>query len=568
MKKRQNWNRRSRFTGVSNSLGLATRMNNTHLQQIREKAQSLRSELVEHLDAQLEDIFTNFIDEVDGNKSGRSTPILEEPERKRRKNGDLPDKTFIARRSVLTELLEVSHIKTIQHIFVAILIIFSLNTIVYDVVEVGRLKLNFSTITWAFGKFPVVMWVWCLMLMSTMLVIFPAFHTWSHNRHLVGRLPDIVWALLYVAYQVAFLVLPVQSILYHDLPPASTICVVTEQVRFMMKTHSFVRENIPRALLYKPHSDNDLNERLDEDSDVDDQTYSEGGSTTTNTSSDSSNVSPMDDATPCPGFSQFLYFLFAPTLVYRDHYPRTPSIRWNYVFSNFIQVIGCLFYTYYIFERFCMPVFQNFGKEVLSIRNLTLSVFGSMLPGTLVLIVAFFAILHSWLNAFAEMLRFADRMFYRDWWNSTSFSNYYRTWNVVVHDWLYSYVYKDSIKVLGPNRRTIGLLSTFLLSAMAHEYILIITFRFCYPVLFLMFAGIGVSFMFLTDKGSARGWNVFMWVSLFIGNGLLMCLYSQEFYARINCPQESSDLMDMFTPRSWTCSSIPVSDDVHSITQA
>lgn len=36
-----------------------------------------------------------------------------------------------------------------------------------------------------------------------------------------------------------------------------------------------------------------------------------------------------------------------------------------------------------------------------------------MLPGTLVLILGFFSILHSWLNAFAEMLRFADRMFYR-----------------------------------------------------------------------------------------------------------------------------------------------------------
>ena len=28
-------------------------------------------------------------------------------------------------------------------------------------------------------------------------------------------------------------------------------------------------------------------------------------------------------------------------------------------------------------------------------------------------ILAFFAILHSWLNAFAEMLRFGDRLFYR-----------------------------------------------------------------------------------------------------------------------------------------------------------
>lgn len=35
----------------------------------------------------------------------------------------------------------------------------------------------------------------------------------------------------------------------------------------------------------------------------------------------------------------------------------------------------------------------------------------------------------------------------QDWWNSTSFSNYYRTWNVVVHDWLYSYVYQDGLWV-------------------------------------------------------------------------------------------------------------------------
>lgn len=37
--------------------------------------------------------------------------------------------------------------------------------------------------------------------------------------------------------------------------------------------------------------------------------------------------------------------------------------------------------------------------------------------------------------------------FPQDWWNSTSYSNYYRTWNVVVHDWLYYYAYKDFLWV-------------------------------------------------------------------------------------------------------------------------
>lgn len=35
------------------------------------------------------------------------------------------------------------------------------------------------------------------------------------------------------------------------------------------------------------------------------------------------------------------------------------------------------------------------------------------LPGILILLLIFFAFLHCWLNAFAEMLRFGDRMFYR-----------------------------------------------------------------------------------------------------------------------------------------------------------
>ena len=46
-------------------------------------------------------------------------------------------------------------------------------------------------------------------------------------------------------------------------------------------------------------------------------------------------------------------------------------------------------------------------------RTLLLSAFSCMLPGTMVLVLGFFAILHSWLNAWAEMTRFADRMFYK-----------------------------------------------------------------------------------------------------------------------------------------------------------
>jgi len=41
----------------------------------------------------------------------------------------------------------------------------------------------------------------------------------------------------------------------------------------------------------------------------------------------------------------------------------------------------------------------------------------------------FYVYFHLYLNLFAELLRFGDRVFYRDWWNSSEVSAYWRLWN-------------------------------------------------------------------------------------------------------------------------------------------
>ena len=46
-----------------------------------------------------------------------------------------------------------------------------------------------------------------------------------------------------------------------------------------------------------------------------------------------------------------------------------------------------------------------------------------------------------------------------------------------------------------------------------------------------------VGFTFVPNKGAPRSGNVFMWVSLFTGTGLLMCLYCMEWFARQRCPR-------------------------------
>lgn len=46
-----------------------------------------------------------------------------------------------------------------------------------------------------------------------------------------------------------------------------------------------------------------------------------------------------------------------------------------------------------------------------------------------------------------------------------------------------------------------------------------------------------VAFNFIVNDSRKRPiWNVMMWTSLFAGNGVLLCFYSQEWYARQHCP--------------------------------
>ncbi|XP_078376995.1 sterol O-acyltransferase 1-like isoform X2 [Oculina patagonica] len=512
-------------------------MGRARAQEVRQRAEQLRTELVEQIDGQLNELLDDVLHDVDSIE-----PRTDHSYSKDKLNGN---KVFVARQSVLTELLEVNHIKTIYNIFVALLIVFIINTVVYDYIDSGRLWLDLSILTWAFGKPSTVVSIWLVMKAMAMSA-FPIFTAWHTNRHSWLPLPDVVWLLLYIIYMVIFAIFPVQEVCQHNLPPASSIIILAEQIRFMLKVHAFVRENAPKVLSYKKTQG------------IKDKTEPPAEAETDQPDEVVDDAANGDDKLekenqPLPEFGQYLYFLFCPTLIYRDQYPMTPHIRWNYVVSNAFQTLSCIFYTYYIFARFCVPVFRNIGKGHWSFKHFTLSVFSCMLPATMVLVLGFFAILHSWLNAFAEMTRFADRMFYKDWWNSASYADYYRTWNVVVHDWLYAYIYKDMVKFI--KNRQLATVTVFILSAIVHEYVLMFAFRFFFPILLVMFGAVGLSFVFLKPKkheNVSQAWNVFMWITLIIGNGLLMCLYSQEWFAIQNCPSNSTSLLDQLSPRSWS----------------
>ncbi|EZA54858.1 Sterol O-acyltransferase [Ooceraea biroi] len=433
------------------------------------------------------------------------------------KEGMLPDKEFLHRNSLLTDLFEITHIRTVYNLFIVILILLFLNTAASDIMESGKFLVGTETIQNAFGNFPACLYIWSFMQVST-FGIYMAFNIWAYQRHAFSPKSsaqknwDYGWLTALIFYQVLFIILPVKAMLQQNLGICSNIVVLMEQTRMLMKSHAFIRSTASRHLAYKPHSE-----------------------------------LPVPKS---PGFSQYLYFLFAPTLVYRDSYPRTEKIRWTIVIWNFFEFGLAIFYLALVVERMLLPVFRIFGTQPLEQKWYIKSTIEASVPGILFFMAGNYLLLHSWLNAWAELLRFADRMFYKDWWNCTSYRTYYRTWNVVVHDWLYTYIYKDIYEILSQRNKNLATFAVFFVSAVFHEYIIAFTFHFFYPVMFVLFGGFGFAFIFV---GKIVRSNTFMWLSFCLGNGIMMSLYSIECYARANCLPHPDYYVDLFLPRSWNC---------------
>ncbi|KMQ87195.1 sterol o-acyltransferase 1 [Lasius niger] len=232
----------------------------------------------------------------------------------------------------------------------------------------------------------------------------------------------------------------------------------------------------------------------------------------------------------------------------------TDTIRWRVVIKNLIEVGLVIFYLAFILERLVGPTFEIFGTQYVEPKWVLKNVIEASIPGILFFISGNYLLLHAWMNAWAEMLQFADRLFYKasliDWWNSTTYRTYYRTWNVVVHDWLYTYIYKDMYEIVVPRNKMLATLAVFLVSAAFHEYVLAFAFRFFYPVMFVMFGGFGFCFIFIGKLATS---NVLMWFSFCLGNGIMFSSYTMEYYARLNCPSYSNYYLDLLAPRSWVC---------------
>ena len=124
----------------------------------------------------------------------------------------------------------------------------------------------------------------------------------------------------------------------------------------------------------------------------------------------------------CLNARHFVYFLLAPTLCFQFSYPLTPRIRKRWLLKRLIELLLSVSLMVILMEQYIAPLLRNtipiVTAEEINYFALLERLLKLSLPNLYLWLLMFFSFFHCFLNMTAELLRFGDRSFYQDWWNS------------------------------------------------------------------------------------------------------------------------------------------------------
>ncbi|XP_022097517.1 diacylglycerol O-acyltransferase 1-like [Acanthaster planci] len=229
-------------------------------------------------------------------------------------------------------------------------------------------------------------------------------------------------------------------------------------------------------------------------------------------------------------FKDLYYFALAPTLCYELNFPRSPRIRKRFLARRIIELLFLVHLSLGLIQQWIVPTVMNAMKPfsemdltrmVERILKLAVSIF-------LIWLMFFYFYFHSFLNIIAELLRFADREFYRDWWNSESVGYFWRNWNIPTYRWCARHVYKPMLKH-GYSKLS-GQVCVFFLSAIFHEYLLSVPLHMFRLWGFMgMILQIPLAF-FVSAFLKGYTANMAVWLSIIIGQPIAVLMYVHDYY--------------------------------------
>ncbi|CAD6193928.1 unnamed protein product [Caenorhabditis auriculariae] len=235
--------------------------------------------------------------------------------------------------------------------------------------------------------------------------------------------------------------------------------------------------------------------------------------------------------------SNLYYFMLAPTLCYELKFPRTHRIRKHFLLKRIVEVVFLGFLIAALIQQWMVPTVHNSMGPLSEMeftrcleRLLKLAV-----PNHVIWLIFFYSTFHSLLNLIAEVLRFADREFYRDFWNAETVSYFWKTWNIPVHRWALRHIYMPMTR--NNWSKSSAVFAVFFVSAFFHEYLVSVPLQM-FRIWALMGMLAQVPLSFVTDrivKGGRAG-NVVVWLSLIVGQPLAILMYVHDWYI-IHHPQ-------------------------------
>jgi sterol O-acyltransferase len=186
-------------------------------------------------------------------------------------------------------------------------------------------------------------------------------------------------------------------------------------------------------------------------------------------------------------FKAYLYFMWVPTFIYCDEYPRNDKIRWRFVLRSALESLTFSTILLMIVISVALDEREFRGKFVISMSDLLSKLFINLLYGIPLTIAVYIGTFHSTVNYFADVFKFADRNFYSDWWNSGSYREFLRKSNGIVQSFTNQLLYQDFKEFFD---RRVAKVLTFFVSGLFHDLIIFITLGFFvwgYIVIFTLY---------------------------------------------------------------------------------
>jgi diacylglycerol O-acyltransferase 1 len=233
------------------------------------------------------------------------------------------------------------------------------------------------------------------------------------------------------------------------------------------------------------------------------------------------------------------YFWLCPSLTYQIAFPKTPRRRWLKIGGILMRLVICISLFTFVAAQVVTPVLADLLQDLeASGGAYTVSMMADYwlklaIANTYLWLLLFYGYFHLYLNLFGELLRFGDRVFYRDWWNVLDVGAYWRLWNLPVHFWLVRHLYFPSLRHMN---KTMATFLVFLASAIMHEILVSVPFHMIRPWSFLgMMMQIPlVAITKLASRKSPTISNMMFWISFcFVGQPMAALLYTVDYrYAK------------------------------------